>query len=86
MMPISSDALHYRNMLFNLNEPVTMSPELFEEVWPYIDSVYTKLQGELLQAYGKVRVQKYECRLRKSKKSTTARDSSDGKVIKRRSR
>ena len=50
-----------------------------------MDSVYSKLQQELLQTYGTVRVQKYECRLRKSKKSSTARVSdSDGKVIKRR--
>ena len=50
-----------------------------------MDSVYSKLQQELLQAYGTVRVQKYECRLRKSKKSSTARVAdSDGKVIKRR--
>ncbi|KAF8448199.1 hypothetical protein BGX38DRAFT_1260228 [Terfezia claveryi] len=83
MMPIA-DALRHRAMLFNLTEPVTMSPEIFGEVWPYVDSVYTKLQSELLQAYGTVRVQKYECRLRKSKKSGTARDATDGKVIKRR--
>ena len=31
-----------------------MTAELFEEVWPYIDSVYTKLRSELLQAYGNV--------------------------------
>ncbi|RPB25197.1 hypothetical protein L211DRAFT_836521 [Terfezia boudieri ATCC MYA-4762] len=83
-MPISADALRHRAMLFDLTEPVTMSPEVFGEAWPYVDSVYTKLQSELLQAYGTVRVQKYECRLRKSKKSGTARDATDGKVIKRR--
>jgi len=48
-----------------------------------VDSVYSKLQQELLQAHGTVRVQKYECRLRKSKKSSTTQDA-DGKVIKRR--
>jgi len=84
MMPISADALRHRAMLFDLSEPVTMSPDLFDEAWPYVDSVYTKLQSELLQANGTVRVQKYECRLRKSKKSGTARDATDGKVIKRR--
>jgi len=60
-----------------------MSPKTFDEIWPYVDSVYTKLQQELLQAHGTVRVQKYECRLRKSKKSSTTQDT-DGKVIKRR--
>ena len=82
MMPISPDALHSRAMLFDLSKPVTMSPEVFSETWPYVDSVYTKLRGEELQAYGTVRVQKYECRLRKSKKSSTTKD--DNKVTKRR--
>jgi len=59
MMPISTDALHHRAMLFDLSKPVTMSPKTFDEMWPYADSVYTKLQQELLQAHGTVRVQKY---------------------------
>ncbi|KAF8439569.1 hypothetical protein BGX38DRAFT_1207484, partial [Terfezia claveryi] len=57
MMPISADALHYRTILFDLSKPVTISPQIFDEVWPYVDSVYSKLQQELLQAYGTVRVQ-----------------------------
>ncbi|KAF8421780.1 hypothetical protein EV426DRAFT_643620 [Tirmania nivea] len=52
MMSISADALHLRDMLFDLSKPVTISPETFDNVWPYVDSVYTKLQSELLQAYG----------------------------------
>ncbi|KAF8428782.1 hypothetical protein EV426DRAFT_585898 [Tirmania nivea] len=86
MMPISADALHYRTILFELSKPVTISPQIFDEIWPYVDSVYSKLQQELLQAYGTVRVQKYECRLRKSRKSSVAQVSADtdGKVIKRR--
>jgi len=57
-----------------------LSPKTFDEMWPYVDLVYSKLQQELLQAHGTVHVQKYECRPRKSKKSSTT----DGKVIKRR--
>ena len=83
-MPISPDTLHARAMLFDLSKPVTMSSDTFSETWPYVDSVYTKLRGEELQAYGTVRVQKYECRLRKSKKSSTTRGAPDNKVIKRR--
>jgi len=64
-------------MLFELSKPVIISPEIFNEIWPYVDSVYSKLQQELLHT---VRVQKYECRLRKSRKSSTARVA-DGKVI-----
>ncbi|KAF8451341.1 hypothetical protein BGX38DRAFT_1269591 [Terfezia claveryi] len=85
MMPISADALHYRTILFELSKPVTIPPQIFDEIWPYVDSVYSKLQQELLQAYGTVRVQKYECRLRKSRKSSVAQVAdTDGKVIKRR--
>ena len=68
MMPMSPDTLHRRGLLFDLTKPVTMSPEVFDKIWPYVDSVYTRLQQELLQQNGTVRVQKYECRLRKSKK------------------
>jgi len=70
-------------MLFELSKPVIISPEIFNEIWPYVDSVYSKLQQELLQAHGTIRVQKYECRLRKSRKPSTARIA-DSKVIKRR--
>jgi len=80
MMPISTDALHHRAMLFDLSKPVTMSPKTFDKMWPYVDLVYTKLQQELLQAHGRVRAQKYECRLRKSKKSSTTQDA-DGRSL-----
>ena len=60
MMPISADTQHYRTMLFELSKLVTMSPEIFDEMWPYVDSVYSKLQQELLQAHSTVRIQKYE--------------------------
>ncbi|KAF8419735.1 hypothetical protein EV426DRAFT_676556 [Tirmania nivea] len=85
MMSISADTPHLRDMLFDLSKPVTVSPETFDNVWPYVDSVYTKLRSGLLQAYGTVRIQKYECRLRKSRTSSTvvAQDT-NGKVIKRR--
>ncbi|KAF8424878.1 hypothetical protein EV426DRAFT_597610 [Tirmania nivea] len=84
MTPISTDALHYRTLLFELNKPVVISVEKFNEIWPYVDSVYTTLQQELLQCNGTVRVQKYECRLRKSSKSSTAKVATEGKIVKRR--
>jgi len=68
-------------MLFELRKPVIISPEIFYEIWPYVDLVYSKLQQELLQAHGTVRVQKYECRFRKRLKSSIARVA-DGKVMK----
>ena len=81
-MPISTDALHYHAMLFDLSKPITISPKTFDKMWLYIDSVYSRLQQELLQAHGTVRIQKYECRLWKHKKSSTTQDT-DSKVIKR---
>ena len=69
-------------MLFDPGKPVTMSLEMFNETWPYIDSVYTQLRGEELQASGHYAFRN-ECRLRKSKKSSAAKDFPD-KVIKRR--
>lgn len=84
MMPISAEALQYRTQLFDLAKPVTMTAELFDEVWPYVDSVYAKLQSEMMRAYGTIRVQKYECRLRKSRKSSTVKDPPENKVVKRR--
>lgn len=32
MMPMSVDALHYRTLLFELNNPVIISPDKFNEV------------------------------------------------------
>ena len=40
----------------------------FDEYWPLMSTVYTKIRGLLLQQNGELEVQKYECRLRKSKK------------------
>ena len=37
MMPIAPEALQYRTMLFELNKPVSMTPEMFDAVWPYVD-------------------------------------------------
>ncbi|KAF8433176.1 hypothetical protein BGX38DRAFT_211774 [Terfezia claveryi] len=84
MMPISADALHYRTLLFELRKPVIIPADKFNEIWPYIDSVYATLRGEVLQCNGTLRVQKYECRLRKSSKSSTAKVATEGKIIKRR--
>ncbi|RPB29801.1 hypothetical protein L211DRAFT_832501 [Terfezia boudieri ATCC MYA-4762] len=49
MIPISTDALHYRTLLFELSKPVTIPAEKFDEIWLYVDSVYASLSGEVLQ-------------------------------------
>ena len=45
-----------------------MTTEEFDAYWPLVSTVYTKIGGALTQQNGDVVVQKYECRLRKSKK------------------
>ena len=41
MMPLSPDALYWRIKLFELCDPITMSPEKSDEIWPLVvDSVY----------------------------------------------
>ena len=77
MKPISADALHHRTLKSELSEPVVVSTKKFNEVWPYVDSAYTKMKDT-------IRVQKYECRLRKSSKSGTAKVAVKSKIIKRR--
>ncbi|KAF8418741.1 hypothetical protein EV426DRAFT_618294 [Tirmania nivea] len=84
MMPISADALHYRTLLFELSKPVIIPADKFNEIWPYVDTVYRTLRGEVLQCNGTLRVQKYECRLRKSIKSSTAKVATEDKILKRR--
>jgi hypothetical protein len=83
LMPLPKGALYWRGLLFELAEPVIMSPEIFDEVWPFVDSVYSKISGEHLQNNGTVKVQKYECRLRKSKQSGTRRPDT-GNIKRRR--
>jgi len=78
-MALSANALHHRTLLFELNKPVIISADQFDEGWPYVDSVYTKLALEMLQCNGTMRVQKYECRLRKSSKPRTARVAAEAR-------
>jgi hypothetical protein len=48
--------------------PITISQSQFEEYWPLMSTVYTKIGGKLIQQNSTVEVQKYECRLRKRKR------------------
>lgn len=83
IIPFSPETVKYCTMLFHVNKKVTVIPELFDESWPCIDSVYSKLQFKMIWAHGTARVQKCECRRRKSKKSNIGKEAL-GKVIKRR--
>ena len=72
MMPISVDALYYRTMLFELSKPFTISGEMFDDAWLYVDSVYTKLQSELLSSGYSTRS---EVRVQTSKKQEVKHSS-----------
>ncbi|KAI5849694.1 hypothetical protein BZA05DRAFT_401163 [Tricharina praecox] len=72
LIPVPSNASFWSDTLFNVTEPVTLTAEQFDTYWPLISTVYTKIGGLLLQRGGTVEVQKYECRLRKSKKGRKA--------------
>ena len=37
MMPMSTDVLYYRTLLFELDEPVIMTADTFDEVQTYIN-------------------------------------------------
>jgi len=59
-----------------------MSPKTFNEMCPYVDSVYTKLQQELLQAHGTAHAfRNMSADFGKAKKSSPTQDA-DGKLIK----
>ena len=61
--------MHHCTLLFELSKPVIIPADKFNKVWPYVNSVYGILRGEEIQYNGTVKVQKYECRLRKSAKT-----------------
>jgi len=58
-----------------------MTEDVFSTYWPLVDSVYTKLGVRLLRRNNTAEVQKYESRLRKRRKSGTARGSTEAKKI-----
>jgi len=83
MIPLPKDASHWQQQLFNLDEPVTLSKDLFEQVWPLVSSVYT-FRNKKLQQNGTISVEHGECRLKKSRKSSSAKPPSNDSEIKRR--
>ena len=64
------DASHWQQQLFTLHEPVTLPKYLFEQVWPLVSSVYT-FRNKKLQQKGTIEVEHGECRLKKSRKSSS---------------
>jgi len=75
---IPENAAFWSETLFKLERPVMLSADEFDAYWPLVSTVYTKLGGALTQQNGDVVVQKYECRLRKSKKGGRAAPLKEG--------
>lgn len=82
MIPVPEHANTYRETLFHLEKPVELTQQQFDEYWPLVDTVWTKIGGNTIQRGGTVRVQHYECRLRKSKKTGTNVSRKEGRVVK----
>jgi hypothetical protein len=78
LIPIPENATFWSNILFKLEKPVVMTADEFDMYWPLVSTVYTKIGGALTQQKGDVLVQKYECRLRKSKKGGKAPPAKEG--------
>lgn len=72
LIPLPADTPQWCDLLFHLSKPVVLTESEFGEYWPLVSTVYTKIGGLLKQQNGELEVQKYECRLRKSKKGTKA--------------
>jgi hypothetical protein len=62
MIALPENSTYWKNALFHLETPISMSPEKYDTYWLMVDSVYKKLGGNLKQKRGTVEVQKYECR------------------------
>ena len=45
LIPLPSDAIYWREQLFNLVAPVTMTAEKFEEIWPLISQYECRLRN-----------------------------------------
>jgi len=69
-------------MLFRLEKPVQLTQQEFDEFWPLVDTVWTKIGGNTTLRQGTIQVQHHECGLRKSKKTDTNVARNQGRVVK----
>jgi hypothetical protein len=71
---VSAELLEWRDKIFSLEAEVVLPRATFDVVWPLVDSVYTFRQKDKLNGNATIQVSKGECRLRKSRKSSTAKE------------
>ena len=75
LIPIPENAIFWSDTLFKLSKPTILTADEFDAYWPLVS---TKIGGVLKQQNGDVEVQKYECRLRKSKTGSRPPPLKDG--------
>jgi len=78
LIPIPENAIFWSDTLFKLSKPTILTADEFDAYWPLVSTVYTKIGGVLKQQNGDVEVQKYECRVRKSKTGSRPPPLKDG--------
>jgi hypothetical protein len=76
---ILDQAEHYKNILFDLEEPVELSVEEFDAFWPLIEPVWTESGGKTLRQNDTVEVQYFKCYLHKSR--SISAETKDGTPI-----
>jgi len=82
MISLPSQADTYRDMFFQLEKPVQLTQHEFDEFWPLIDTVWTKIGRNTTQQQGTIQVQLYEYHLRKSQKTSTNVARNEGRIVK----
>ena len=83
MIPLPKDASYSKELLFQLETPVVLPVDQFDEVWPLVCNVYT-FRNKNIQQNGAVQVEHGECRLKKSRRSSSSQPRVDDNPIKRR--
>ena len=68
LISLPANTSQWCDLLFHLFKPVITTEYEFDEYWPLLSTVYTKIGGLFVQQNVEVEVQKYEYRRRKSKK------------------
>ena len=81
MMPMPTDALYWRILLFDLSEPVTMPSEKFDEIWPLITQNRRERRFRRTIQFG---FKSTSVNFAKATNPSTALSNTDQKTIKRR--
>jgi len=69
LSPLASDAIYWREQLFDFVSPVTVTAEKFGEIWPLFSCIYRCRKTEK-RFKDTLEASQYECRLRKSRESS----------------